>query len=339
MIAPLGSAYDEFYFQYCNPPGASEPLDSLRQFPSADVVVDQALPWIRQNSAQPFFLWLHLMDPHAPYFPKPEAWEWMGQPESDAAGAQYVNAYWKRQDLSVERLSAKRAQVVALYDAGIRWADAQIRRLSEQLVELNLWDKCALAITADHGEEFLEHGGRFHAPVKLSQELVHVPLLIRVPGVPGRKVEPATSLIDLAPTLLDALDIPAPADFHGRSCWKHMLKGGDWTWPTVTECVYGCTNPFHPENRLGSRLLAIRRGDHKLVIDFTSGRDQLFDLAEDPHEKSPLLLDNPIRKDLLQCARKHLAESHKSRDFDRRNASQLRDLRIEWAHSTPNISN
>lgn len=339
IFPPLGSAYDELYFQYCNPSGTGAPLDSLRQFPSADVIVDQALPWIKQNSSKPFFLWLHLMDPHAPYYPKPEALVWMGQSESDASDAKYLNAYWNRQDLSIDRLAAKHQQVVCLYDAGIRWVDAQVRRLSEQLVELNLWDQCALAVTADHGEEFLDHGGRFHAPVKLTKELVHVPLLLRVPGVAGREIESLTSLINLAPTLLDVMDVSAPADFRGRSCWNYMRQGDKWNWPTITECVHGCTNPFHTENRLGSRMLAVRRGEHKLVLNFASGSDQLFNLAEDPNEQFPVSGQLHIRKDLLECARKHLAESHKSRDFDRRNASQLRDLRIEWAHSAPNTSN
>lgn len=339
MFPPLGTAYDELYFHYCNPSGRSEPLDSLRQFPSADVIVDQALPWIRENSRKPFFLWLHFMDPHAPYYPSPEALTSMGLPESVASDAKYLNAYWKRQDLSMERLAAKREQVVRLYDAGIRWADAQIRRLSEQLVELNLWDKCALAVTADHGEEFLDHGDRFHAPIKLTQELIHVPLLLRVPGLDGGRIDSLTSLIHLAPTLLDLMDVSSPADFRGRSCWNYMRDGAQWNWPAISECVHGCTNPFRSDNRMGSRILSVRRAEYKLLIDFTTGADQLFNLSQDPGEHDPLSGPADVRHDLLECARRHLAESHKSRDFDRRNASQLRDLRIEWAHSGSHISN
>src|SRR5207248_504613 len=115
-----------------------------------------------------------MMDPHSPYYPKTQALDEMG---GSAIGAQakYLNAFWAREDLTGKRLLRKRDHVMRLYDAGIRWADAQIRKLSQKLYDLDLWDKCAVAVTADHGEEFLEHGGRFHPPVKLTEELVRVP--------------------------------------------------------------------------------------------------------------------------------------------------------------------
>jgi arylsulfatase A-like enzyme len=341
-LPPLGSAYDELYFQYCQGQraGRDGSLDSLRRFPSAETVVDGALAWVNENSGSPFFLWLHLMDPHAPYFPKPVALEYMGDEDVTAADAHYLNSYWCRNDGSQKRLTKKRDHVIRLYDAGIRWADEQIRRLTERLVELNLWDKCAMAVTADHGEEFLDHGGRFHAPVKLTEELVHVPLLIRVPGSVHADVEQVMSLIHLVPTLLEILELPSPADFRGRSCWT-KLQEPSYERAAITEAVYGCSNPFHLESRTGPRLLAVRKGNYKLVVDFSSGVEQLFDLKSDPHESSPLAsgVAGPQRQELLESARRHLAESHKSRDFDRRNATLLRDLRLEWAHPAASAPN
>jgi arylsulfatase A-like enzyme len=338
----FGTAYDEAYFQYCQTKtGAPSSLDVLRRFPSADVIADHAIAWLKENSGRPFFLWLHLMDPHAPYFPKTEALELMGNGALAAAEARYLNAYWNRNDLGAVRLAKKRDQIIELYDAGIRWADQQIRRLTESLVEMNLWNRCALAVTADHGEEFLEHGRRFHAPVNLTEELLHVPLLLRVPGERSKIVSSPFGLIDFAPTLLDVLDVPPPADFRGRSCWGAVQNNQPLIRPVITECVHGCSNPFRRDKRLGPRILAVREGNHKLVIDFSSGNDQLFDLESDPSERSPLPVGAfaEIRRELLQCARKHVAESHKSRDFDRRQTMQLHDLRLEWAHSAANIAN
>jgi len=334
-ISPVGAAYDELYFQYCQSStnARNQSLDELRRFPSADVIVDHALAWLNENRGRPFFLWLHLMDPHAPYYPKREALESMGDGEIGAEEARYLNSYWARGDLTAKRLLKKRDQVLALYDAGVRWADEQIRRLTETLVELNVWDKSVLAVTADHGEEFLDHGGKFHPPIGLSEELVHVPLLVRVPDTRGRKIEQPVSLIDLAPTLLDALGIPAPADFCGRS-WG-LSEPATRQRAAITECVRGCTNPFHPENRMGPRILGVRNENHKLVVDFAAGAEQLFDLTADPGEKNPrpLEAEKPVRRGLLELARKHVMESRKARDFDKRMGSQLRELRIEWAHS------
>jgi arylsulfatase A-like enzyme len=333
-LPELGAAYDEIYFQYCQGSirndGAS--FDTLRKFPSADVIVDCAMAWLQQNSAGPFFLWLHLMDPHAPYYPKAEALEEMGS-ELDSSEARRVNSLWAREGLSSRRLHKKQRSVEALYDGGVRWADRQIGRLANRLVELNLWDQCALAITADHGEEFIDHGGKFHPPVNLHEELIRVPLLMRVPGHPqGPDVNRPIGLIDLAPTLFDTLDIPAPASFRGRSCWRKLKNHEDWDWPVLTECAYGCTNPFRAETRLASRVLSVRKGEYKLVMNFARGSDHLFELSSDPGEVSPLPAGTAgdVRKQLLECAKKHVAESLKSRDLDLRFAAQTRELRAEW---------
>jgi arylsulfatase A-like enzyme len=311
----------------------------VRRFPTADVLVDHATAWLNENSGQPFFLWLHFMDPHYPYVPKPEALEYLGEKRLSGHEVEYLNSYWNRGDLSTARLMRKRDDVVKLYDAGIRWVDEQVRRLTETLVDLNLWDKCVLALTADHGEEFLDHGGRFHAPEKLTEELIRVPLLIRVPGVAGRRVEDVISHVDVAPTLLDILDLPAPADFRGRSSWGSVTSNRRWERHAITECVQGCTNPFQTNKRMGSRVVSIRKREHKLVMHFSAGREEFFDLTTDHGERNPIPpgQNDPSRRELLKLARKHVAESRKSRDFDRRRALLLRDLRLEWAHSATQV--
>ncbi len=333
-LPALGAAYDEMYFQYCQRSirnhGAA--LDNLRRFPSAEVIVDCAIAWLQQNSATPFFLWLHLMDPHAPYYPKSEALQEIGS-ELDSYDARRLNSFWAREGLSSRRLLKIRESIESLYDAGVRWADRQIARLAERLVELNLWDQSAFAVTADHGEEFMDHGGRFHPPVNLHEELIRVPLLIRVPGhLQARDVKYPIGLIDLAPTLFDTLDIPAPASFRGRSCWRKLKNDEPWEWPVLTECSHGCTNPFRAEARLAPRLLSVRKGEHKLVMNFVTGGDQLFEVSSDSGEARPLAQGeaSDVRKNLLQCAKKHVADSHKSRDLDLRFAARIRELRAEW---------
>lgn len=332
-VPGLSAAYDELYFEYGRRKLA-EPVsfDSMRGFPSADIVVDHSLAWLKQNSQRPFFLWLHVMDPHAPYFPKTEALHLMGDGEITAPQARYVNSYWARANLSQKRLMKKKNMLLKLYDAGIRWADEQIRRLTESLVELNLWDKCVMAVTADHGEEFLEHNGRFHAPEKMIQELIHVPLVLRTPGAQPNVVSAPASLIDLAPTLLDILGLPAPVDFRGKSRRLAKRQPG-LERAAITEAVCGCSNPFHSEKRVKPRIMAVRKGSYKLVLNFSRGTEALFDLDADPGEQNPLPWPaQGIYRELLEAARMHLVESHQSRDFDRRNAAFLRDLQLKWAH-------
>jgi arylsulfatase A-like enzyme len=173
-------------------------------------------------------------------------------------------------------------------------------------------------------------------PLSLHQELIHVPLLLRVPGFSGRRdVNEPIGLIDLAPTLLNALEISAPASFRGRSCWSQLLNSKPWEWPVITECGFGCSNPFEKTKRLSPRLLAVRKHSYKLVVNCAWGVEELFDLSSDPNERNPLPLASATnqRKYLLQCAEKHIDQNCKSRNIDMRIAAQLRDLRLNWAQA------
>ncbi len=341
-LGPVGSLYDELYFQYCQRLASSsaQSLAVLRRFPAADVIVDQACDWLAGIAGAPFFLWLHFMDPHSPYYPREKALEWMADGKLDASRARYLNSYWNRGDLEAKRLKRHHEEVIALYDAGIRWVDAQVARLVDMFRQLHLWENCALALTADHGEEFLDHGGRYHPPSKVTEELVRVPLLLCVPG--ASRTQPAKapfSLLHLAPTLLEAVSVPAPADLRGHSYWSQLQTGKSWEEPLVVECVAGCANPFRANERLGPRILAIREARYKLVLDFGSSREQLFDLETDPEELRPLPPDaeNAVRRRLLDWARQHLADSLRSRDPGHRLRARLREIQLEWASSATRI--
>lgn len=333
-LGPLGAAYDELYFRYCQrvTPVAGS-LDDLRRFPAADVIVDDACSWLDALGDAPFFLWLHLMDPHSPYYPKVEALADIGERTLSPYEARYANSFWNRSDLSADRLARGRVQVIALYDAGIRWVDMQLARLVRSLQASSRWGDCIFAVTADHGEEFLDHGGRYHPPSHLSEELIHVPLLLRSAGaVTKKEVSPAPfSLLHLAPTLLEAAGIEAPSDFLGRSKWQELEAGENLDSVAISECVAGCTNPFRPENRLGHRLLSMTDSRFKLVFFFESKTELLYDLQSDPGEQRPLPGNErkPVRRRLLETAREHLCRSSQ-RDSALRLQARLHELQLEW---------
>jgi arylsulfatase A-like enzyme len=342
-LGPIGSLYDKLYFQYCQQVAKRSPasFDALRRFPAADVLVDRACEWLAGVAAKPFFLWLHFMDPHSPYYPPEEALRLMGQHCPDASRARYLNSYWNRGDLGAQRLQRHRDEIVALYDAGIRWVDAQVRRLVDLVRQAGLWDKCVIALTADHGEEFLDHGGRYHPPSKVAEELIRVPLLLRIPGLTAAEVRAPFSLLDLAPTLLAVMDIQEPATFRGRNRWNQLRNGQIWDEPAITECVADCTNPFRRDSRLGSRVLCVREERYKLVLDFVSKNDALYDLADDPKESLALgpQEQKPVRRRLLDRARRHLKTSVQSRDREARLAARLRDLALEFGASAAHTAN
>ena len=342
-MGPLGAAYDGFYFQYCQRLASPAPgsLDELRRFPAADVIVDHALPWLESVGQHPFFLWLHLMDPHAPYYPKAKAVELMGCDPVTPFRARYLNSYWNRSDLGLRGLKRHREHIVALYDAGIRWVDEQVARLVAALRDSSRWPDCIFSLTADHGEEFLDHGGRFHPPSRLTEELIHVPLLLRVPGTTKKELPKSPfSLLNLAPTLLDVAGLAIPQAFRGSSSRAQIREGALHDETAISECVVGCTNPFRIENRLGPRVLSVREARYKLVLEFDPPADRLYDLEADPGEQQPLpaTAEKPVRRRLLQCAREHVQGSVRERDVGARLQARLHELRLEWAPSSPEHS-
>lgn len=340
-LGSLGVIYDELYFQYCQRvTPLPDSLDALRRFPAADMIVDRACSWLTSIGDAPFFLWLHLMDPHSPYYPKAESLSLLEHDPITPFRARYVNSYWNRSDLGTERLSRRRGDVLALYDAGIRWVDMQLARLIDSLRNSNRWSQCILAVTADHGEEFLEHGGRYHPPSRLMEELIHVPLMVRVPGSANKPLTAAPfSLLDLAPTLLDAAGVPVPSSFRGESRWPQIRAGLDYDATAVTECVSGCTNPFHREDRFGPRVVSVRERRFKLVLHFDRLAEYLYDLEADPGEQAPLArtAQKPVRRHLLERAREHLRGCirEQERDVQNRIRARMRDLRLEWERSYP----
>jgi arylsulfatase A-like enzyme len=331
--------YDELYFQYCiRIAPAVATVDALRRYPGADVLVDRAQSWLASVGQRPFFLWLHLMDPHSPYYPSSAAFRDLAGRDIEPGRARYLNAYWSRFRLTPSRLLGKRDEVVELYDAGIRWLDGNLARLVESLRQTRQWDNCVFALTADHGEEFLEHGGRYHLPSHLSEEMVRVPLLIRVPGERAGKVPVSPmSHLHLAPTLLEIVGVEAPSAFQGRSLWRNLQRGIAWDDPAIIECTYGCANPFRMENRNVARLLGIRDERFKLVMRLLPGAiEEVYDLEADPGERKRISDELAIetRKRLLRAAREHLQKTVAARDPEMRLRARLRDLGLEWKSNT-----
>src|SRR6266850_1800409 len=141
-------------------------------------VVSRALAWLRKKPAGPFFLWVHLYDPHDPYSP-PEPYKTRYQAEP--------------------------------YDGEIAYTDSVVARLIAGLRTRGLFDGALIAVMADHGEAFGEHGENHHG-IFLYDETIHVPLLLKTPGQhSAKKIATRVGLVDVAPTILQAVRVPVPA--------------------------------------------------------------------------------------------------------------------------------
>lgn len=310
------AAYQELYFRYCQWLASREnpSMDRLRRYPAADIIVDQARAWLSSLGDQPFFLWLHLMDPHHPYYPPHQALAAIGEQRINPGRARFLNSFWNRGDIGARRLRRHREEVVSLYDAGIHWVDCQLSRLAQALQQFHRWDETIFVLTADHGEEFLEHDERYHSPVHLPETLIRVPLVVRVPGGKGSRIDTPLSHLHLAPTLLEALQVQIPGSFRGRSRWKEALDASLEDEPVISECGDGGTNPFHAKDRMRPRLISVRAGKYKLIVRFGDKTETLYDLSNDSDEKSPLPSNTckEHRSRLLSIVREHIHHAHET---------------------------
>lgn len=328
------AAYDELYFRYCHRRSRRGivSMDQLRRYPSADVIVDAAVSWIESLENKPFFLWIHLMDPHHPYYPNEEAQYLLSSSRRNPQQALFLNSFWNRDDIGPDRLRKHKDEILDLYDAGVRWVDFQLGRLADALKKQQRWDDSIFVVTADHGEEFLENGRRYHSPIGLPECLVRVPLLIRGPGLSNAKNLPDVfSLVHLAPTLLDAVGVAIPKSFKGKSSWKSIQADEIPQQAAIVECLGDCNNPWSVHDRIKPRLIAVRDKDYKLVIDFSNQLERFYRLKNDPLEENalPESVEKNQRRWLYTILEKHLQDTREQRDSRLVLQARFRELRHE----------
>jgi arylsulfatase A-like enzyme len=227
---------------------------------------DAALAWLDAHGDHPFFVWVHYFDPHDPYDPPPGFARPPGEPVP-LEGKQLP-----RQLASFAQL----ADAIRGYRGDVAYTDAQVGRLVEGLRRLGLLDRTAIVLTADHGEGLGDHGLLGHGE-NLFEELLHVPLIVRAPGVPaGRRLEGTAQLEDVMPTVLELLAVPVPDGLDGRSLMP-WLRGDAPRSPR--ELVVGRRKPYpqRPE------LYYERRGSSKWIGEPARG-GAVFRLDADPRE-------------------------------------------------------
>ena len=185
-------------------------------YTSSEELLDKIEPTLRKLR-EPFFVYIHQSDPHAPYTPPKElAEKFIPADAEPIAGTMDVV-----KKLVYRALTPKPRQIkylLGLYDGEVNAADAGFARFMEMLERRGIADKTIIVFSADHGEEFYDHNGFTHGGT-LYQELVRVPLIIRCPNGSDcpKNITRPVSLVDLAPTLLDFLGIEAPESMKGLS--------------------------------------------------------------------------------------------------------------------------
>ncbi|MEF8799168.1 MAG: sulfatase [Candidatus Bipolaricaulota bacterium] len=253
----------------------------LRKTPylPADKLVNKAVQWLKE-AKDPLFLWVHFMDPHGPYQPR----------RSGYLGKYRAEKLWNKAVNNPEDVSeSERDELIDSYRDEVNFTDENVGRLLSS-VEDRVEDNLVL-ITADHGEEFGEHGEYSHNP-KPFEELIHVPFLCRYPGIEGRRVKELVSLVDIFPSILDSLGIsPRKYELDGRS-FLNLLKGKE-----VSDRDFVISQP-------SGQQICLRTKKWKYILD---GDDRiLYDLENDPGESNDL---SDERSDIKEKLERKLAEN------------------------------
>jgi len=235
--------------------------DALHRQRHAGSVIDSALNWLCRPRSRPYFCWVHLYDPHAPYL--------------------------NHSDLFQDEFKHRP------YDAEIAFVDSQLDRLLTHLKSSRSDENTLVIVVGDHGEGLGDHAEIRHGQT-LYNSTLQVPLIFRHPNtlIAGRRVSDPVSLVDLSPTILDHLGVQERRTITGRSL-RPLLSGQPWS---SRPCLGATDEPFLESG--WSPLRCLIDGDWKYI---RTTKPELYHLATDPREERNLLETEPERVESLQA--------------------------------------
>jgi arylsulfatase A-like enzyme len=253
-----------------------ESFDRLTR--SADSINEDAFRLLEEARGRggPFFLFVNYMDAHHPFLPPPPYDTMFPGKDESWTSVDYDRLLWAVMRRGHRAISEReRNHITSQYDGAIAYEESRIDALLAKLRELGLYDETLIIVTADHGEalgdrDLLNHG------VSVYQDQVSVPLIIKYPGQKaGALMHAWTSSVDVLPTVLDVLGLPARPGLPGESLRRIE--------PDADRAVVSESFPGGSESNFDRTEWALFRGRHKLIRS-TAGKRELYDLERDANE-------------------------------------------------------
>jgi arylsulfatase A-like enzyme len=270
---------------------------------AAPVIINLTKGWLDKYHNEPFFLFLHFYDVHSDYRSLPlYEREFVGSYKGVIDGSTDQLVAFRNGKLSLNNTDIK--HLIDLYDAEIRQLDDQLLVLFGLFQQKGVLDETVIIITSDHGEEFLEHGGVLHGRT-MYQELIHVPLVIRGPGLPqAKRIREMVSLVDVMPTLLGLVGIPNPPGLEGYdlcSLWRTPSSR------LPDRLIFAEADHKNKENDIKR---AVRGPRYKLHYDRLTKESHIYDLLNDPQERNNIAAkEATVFEFLLQELKKFMTKS------------------------------
>lgn len=254
----IAQGFDEYFDDFNLSEDLGPGLDAIQR--RGDEVVGKALAWLGQPGQAPFFAWVHMYDPHAPY----------------EAPTEFATRFPNTLE--------------GVYDAEIAYTDSQLGRLLAALEASGRLKDTLVVVLGDHGEQLGEHHEQAHG-FFVYDASVQIPLIVAGPGVSARVVQDQVRIVDVMPTVLDLAGIPGPAVMQGASLTPAMR--GETAPPLVA-----LSETWYPRFHYGwSELTAVRDGQFKFILAPTR---ELYDLTKDPREQTNIAAANQSRADAME---------------------------------------
>ncbi len=292
---------------------------------------EELFRWLDENHDMKFFLWYHYRNLHLPYRPREASHSlFLARKPDEQRLSPGIRAVLSDSAsvlaTSVKFDPAERPIIEDLYDGEVKELDAFVGRLQARLLKYGINEKTLLVITADHGEELLDHGFVGHASTagtsNLCDEVIRIPLIISLPQyLPGAsRIREQVQQIDIMPTILKIAGVPIPPGLQGRSLVpliRDAAKRSESSAPVFVETICGGYQATEEMSKTWARC--VRTDSWKLIE--TEGpqekKYQLFDLSTDPKEQRDVYAENREAADVLQT----LLEEWQRGNSIRRNAT------------------
>lgn len=275
-----------------------------------DIVYNKFLKFIserqreKDKSQTPFFAWLHVFPPHDFYLPSEPYMGMFGdgekynsdkkQSEIEMLGSAYTPQWQPDVDILRKR-----------YDEFVLYSDQQFKIFLSGIAEKLDLSNTVIILLSDHGESF-SHGWLAHKGTHLYESIVHIPLIIKLPGqTTGRAIDMRVEHTDVAPTILELAGIPIPPWMEGRSL--SPLLNGEYIQPQPVFSMQFSNNPVIGSRHIEKGTVAVWDGDYKLIHYLDNNKSLLFNLKKDPDETRDILQNKPeIAQHLLKLINNNL---------------------------------
>ncbi|WP_167886456.1 MULTISPECIES: sulfatase [unclassified Thermococcus] len=273
---------------------------------TADELRSRVIDYLERYKDEKLFLWAHFMDAHYPYLPSRETMEELGF--KDVNDFKKARLFTKMLN-SPEKVTPEEAQIlINLYDAQIYTIDQEIKKIFEYLDENGMLDETLIVITADHGEEFGEHGDFTHRVDRDKPTLynvhIHVPLIFYSGNWEYDDVDKNVSLIDLAPTIVDLVASQKVKKFMGRSLVPLMSKEESEHRAFYSEHEYQESEIVGNVMKERKKAIAYIEYPYKLIYYEGDNSYQLYNFEEDPEERKNLINEPDYQKVALYMKEK-----------------------------------